>query len=106
MKDFEHVQKNHRDPENNNEVIIAPRNFLINPPKKGRVGKNTSFAGVISYMESEFDIPKEIATKERIAGQELMQEKPFSQKVKQTQYFNSHKSVIGEDVVIPARDPP
>lgn len=32
-----------------------------------------------------------------------MQEKPFSQKAKQTHLFNSHKNVIGEDIAIPQR---
>ena len=39
MQEYEHIDKNFRDPENNNEVMIPPRNFLINPPKKGQVGK-------------------------------------------------------------------
>ena len=78
MKEFEHVDKNFRDPENNNEVMIPPRNMLTNPPKRGKVGKQTSFSGVIPYMESHYDIPKEIARKERLAGEALMQEKPFS----------------------------
>mmetsp|Transcript_12041 Transcript_12041/g.16343 ORF Transcript_12041/g.16343 Transcript_12041/m.16343 type:complete len:210 (+) Transcript_12041:284-913(+) len=105
MKDFEHVQKNYRDEENNREVMIAPRNFLVNPPKQGRVGKNTFFSGAIGYMESDFDRPKQIAKRERLAGEALMQDKPFSQKVKQTHLFNSFKDVIGEDVPIPAREP-
>lgn len=39
MKEYEHVKKNFRDPENNNEVMTAPRNLLTNPPKVGVVGK-------------------------------------------------------------------
>ena len=39
MKEYEHIAKNFRDPENNGEVIIPPRNFLINPPKQGVVGR-------------------------------------------------------------------
>lgn len=106
MKEYEHVQKNFRDEENNREVMIPPRNFLINPPKKGNVGKQTSFGGAVPYMVSEFDIPKELARKERLHGAALMQDKPFSQKVKQTHLFNSNFSVIGEDIAIPARPPP
>lgn len=102
MKDYEQLQKNFRD-EENGEVMTQPRNMLTNPPKRGIVGKNTTFGGNIPYMEDNYNRPKEIATEEREAGQLLMQEKPFSQKVKQTQLFNSHKAVIGEDRPIPAR---
>lgn len=108
MQDFAHLQKDFRDPENPRDVLIQPRNFLINPPKVGKVGKQTSFGGIVPYIESEFDRPKEIAKKERLAGAALMQEKPFSQKVKPTydHLFNTNKNVIGEDVLIPAREPP
>lgn len=104
MKDYEQLQKNFRD-EENGEVMTQPRNMLTNPPKRGIVGKNTTFGGNIPYMEDNYNRPKEIATEERVKGQALMQEKPFSQKVKQTQLFNSHKAVIGEDRPIPARQP-
>ena len=66
MKEFEHVQKNFRSEENNREVVIAPRNFLVNPPKKGIVGKNTSFGGVIPYMEDDYNRPKELLKKESL----------------------------------------
>lgn len=72
MKEYEHIDKNFRDPENNNEVMIQPRNFLVNPPKRGIVGKQTSFGGVVPYIESNFNRPREMATKERLAGQALM----------------------------------
>lgn len=82
MKEFEHVQKNFRSEENNREVMIGPRNLLTNPPKVGNVGKQTSFGGVIPYVEDDYNRPKKLATEERLRGAELMQEKPFSQKVK------------------------
>ena len=78
------MQKHFRDPENNGEVMTKPKNIQTNPPKMGKVGKNTSFGGMIPYTEDNYNRPKEIATKERLAGQDLMQEKPFSQKAKQT----------------------
>ena len=56
-------------------------------------------------MESNYDRPKEIAKKERLAGEALMQDKPFSQMVKKTHLFNTNKQVIGEDVPLPARPP-
>lgn len=106
MKDFENIDKNFRDPENNNEVMIPPRNMLINPPKQGNVGRQTSFGGVVPYIESHFDLPKQLAEKERLAGVALMQDKPFSQKVKKTHLFNSFSAVIGEDRPYPARPLP
>ena len=72
MQDFVHIQKDFRDPENSRDVLIQPRNFLINPPKNGKVGKQTSFGGIIPYMESEYDRPKEIAKKERLHGETLL----------------------------------
>ena len=69
------------------------------------VGKNTTFGGIINYMEDDYNRPKKLANEERLHGYSLMQEKPFSQKVKQTELFNSNKNVIGEDVVIPHRPP-
>jgi len=81
MKDFEQVQKNYRDDENG-DVIIAPPNIRTNPPKQGRVGKNTTFSGLIPYMEDDYNRPKTLATEARLRGKELEQEKPFSQKAK------------------------
>jgi len=82
MKDFEIVQKNFRDEANNGEVMIQPRNMQTNPPKKGAVGKNTSFGGMVPYMEDDFNRPKKLAEAERLKGAALMQDKPFSQKAK------------------------
>lgn len=103
MKEYEHVQKNFRSDENPREVITSPRNLLTNPPKVGNVGKNTSFGGMVPYMEDDFNRPKQLATKARLAGDALLQEKPFSQKVRQTSLFNTSKAVIGEDRNYPAR---
>ena len=78
MQDYAHIKKDFRDPENTRDVMIAPRNFLINPPKGGKVGKQTTFGGIIPYMESDYDRPKEMAKAERLYGETKMQEKPFS----------------------------
>ena len=61
MKDYEQIEKNFRDPENG-EVISKPRNIQTNPPKLGKVGKNTTFGGRIDYMEDDYNRPKELAT--------------------------------------------
>ena len=65
MQDFVEVQKNFRSEENPRDVLIAPRNFLTNPPKVGKVGKNTSFGGIVPYMEDDFNRPKKLAEQER-----------------------------------------
>ncbi len=68
MQDFVEVKKNFRSEENPREVIIGPRNFLTNPPKAGIVGKKTTFAGVIPYIEDDYERPKKLATEERLKG--------------------------------------
>lgn len=64
MQDFVEVKKNFKGPDG---VITEPRNFLTNPPKAGLVGKGTTFAGTIPYVEDPFDHKKEIERKEREA---------------------------------------
>ena len=71
MKDYEQIEKNFRDAEDNGAVIIGPRNIQTNPPKNGRVGKQTTFSGMIPYMEDDFNRPKELANVERLAGKSL-----------------------------------
>lgn len=88
-----------------NEVITGPRNFYTNPMKLGKVGKNTSFSGPIPYIEDDFDAKKKIAAKEREYHLSKLQDKPFSQKAKHTEMFNSYKQVYMEDPPIPARKP-
>lgn len=105
MKDYEQIEKNYRDAEDNGAVIIGPRNIQTNPPKRGRVGKSTTFSGMIPYTEDDFNRPKLLANEERLAGKSLEQDKPFSQKVKRTHMFNTFRAVIGEDIEIPQRPP-
>ena len=89
MCDTTHIQKNFRNDEK--EVMIAPRNIQTHPIKRGRVGKYVTFRGKIPYMEDEFDRPRMFAKKEREYSHSLMQDKPFSQMVKRTDSFNSHR---------------
>ena len=56
------MQKHFRDPENNGEVMTKPKNIQTNPPKMGKVGKNTSFGGMVPYTEDDFNRPKELDT--------------------------------------------
>jgi hypothetical protein len=52
-------KKNYRDEEGN--VILGPRNFTAIPIKKGKVGRLTSFGGVVPYIADPYDNKKKIA---------------------------------------------
>lgn len=54
-----HKQKNFRDEEG--VVMIAPRNFLTNPPKKGQVGKQTYFQPPFEHKADNYNAAKELA---------------------------------------------
>ena len=77
LTDRRDVVKNYRDEEG--AVITAPRNFLTNPCKQGRVGKQTTFGGVIPFMGDDYFAGKTAATKERLFHESKLQDKPFSQ---------------------------
>jgi hypothetical protein len=63
MTDYVEKKKSRKAPEGG--VLIEPRNFLTNPPKKGEVGKQTSFGGNLPHMADPYDHKREILTKER-----------------------------------------
>lgn len=73
-------KKNFRDEEGT--VITAPANMKVNKIKVGKVGKNVTIAGIIPYMEDDYDAKKKLARKELERHNALVQEKPFSQKAK------------------------
>jgi hypothetical protein len=56
------VKKNYRDEEG--AVVIGPRNFTTKPPKKGQVGKGTSFGGIPQAMPDGYDTAKVMRRKE------------------------------------------
>lgn len=76
MTDYIEKKKNRRDAEG--AVIIEPKNFLTNPPKKGEVGKGTSFAGNLPHLPDPFDRKRELLSKERLEHESKVQEKAFS----------------------------
>ena len=76
MQDRNHIQKNFRNEEK--EVMIAPRNIQTMPMKRGRLGRNVHFGGMVPYIEDEFDRPKEFAAIAREKSLSMMQDKPFS----------------------------
>lgn len=56
MVDEVHVKKKYTDEEGN--VIIAPKNILTNPPKRGKVGKRTLFAPQPEFMPDDYNYPQ------------------------------------------------
>ena len=54
------AKKNYRNKEDG-RVEAGPPNFLTNPMKRGKVGRATSFGGIIPYKEDDYDIKKKLA---------------------------------------------
>ena len=102
-QEINHIQKNYKSEENPRDIMIAPRNFITNPPKKGQSGKQTYFGGKITYTEDDYNRPKAIAKAEREAHDAKLQELPFRQRVGKIDLFNSHRKVLEEDVPIPPK---
>lgn len=76
-----HIQINKRDEEGT--VIVAPRNFATSPPRKGRSGPGTSFAGHTPFIKEPYEIPDILRKKELDYHHEALAklgDKPFSQK--------------------------
>lgn len=103
MSDRVDVKKNYRNEDG--AVALAPRNFTTMPPKKGEVGKNTSFGGNLAHLPDEYDNAKEIARKELEEHKAKVQERPFSQRVTRITHFNSSKAIYGEDVPLHHKPP-
>ena len=51
-------RRNTRDEEG--AVIIAPKGFLTNPMKLGKIGTHKTVAGKIEYMADDYNIKKKI----------------------------------------------
>jgi hypothetical protein len=67
--DFVHLT-DHREPikpkkDEDGHVLLAPINFLTNPPKRGHNGKGTSFGGNVPYIADPYGRAQEISKKER-----------------------------------------
>jgi hypothetical protein len=54
-------------------------------------------------MPDDYNYPRIVARKEFEAAKLLLQEKPFSHRVRSTEYFNKGKIVFGEDVTMPKK---
>ena len=66
----------------------------------------TTLGGVIEYKEDPFDRKRELERKEREEYHAKLQEKPFSNMVKKKETFATVKEAYGEDIPIPAKQPP
>ena len=76
MTDRVEVKKNIRDADGH--VIISPRNFVTNPPKKGKTGKRTTFESFPGHVPDDYNNPKKLLTEELEYHKKHLQEKPFS----------------------------
>ena len=85
---------------------IGPRNILTNPIKFGKVGKNVLIGEKIPYIEDDYNAKKKLAKKELEYHHSMVQEKPFSQKAKHTDMFNTFRQVYEENPIIPAKKAP
>lgn len=103
MTDFVEIQKNYRDDENPRDVMIAPRNIQTNPIKRGQIGKQVTFGGTVPYIEDDYNRPRMFAVAEREYHQSKLQDKPFSQKVKRTETFNTNRAILEENPMLPHR---
>lgn len=59
MSDFTEKKKNYRDEDGH--VIISPRNFLTNPPKKGKTTKKTTFEPFPAHVVDDYNNPRKVA---------------------------------------------
>lgn len=86
-------------------VKTAPINLYTNPMKKGRTGKSVTF-GAFPFMDgNKYDIQRDLDNKEREYHISKIQEKPFSNRAKHTVTFNTHKEILAEEPLIPAKPP-
>jgi len=102
MSDRVEFSKKYRDEEG--AVITGPPNIVTNPPKKGMAGRGTTLGKFPEFIgDDHVTNAKLMAKKERALHRALEQEKPFSQRAKSVQTFQTIKEQYGEDPVIPPR---
>jgi len=97
MSDYIPIQKNYKSDENPREVVIELRNVITHPIKKGQCGKYVTFGGTIPYIEDDYNRPKYFARAEREYHYTMLQDKPFSQRVKPRPTFNTHRAILEEN---------
>lgn len=73
------------------QVKVGPRNITTIPCKLGKCGKNVLIGEKIPYIEDDYNAKKKLAKKEMEYHHSMVQEKPFSQKAKHTEMFNTYR---------------
>lgn len=104
MKDMTEKKPLPKDEDGN--IKFAPKNFYTSSKNlilDGTRRRAETFNPYPEHIKDDYDYPKEVAKKEFLEGKKLEQEKPFSQKARKFDYFNSNKNVLGEDVPLPAK---
>jgi hypothetical protein len=96
-------KKNFKDEEGN--IRVGPPNITTCPTKQGKTTKGTTFGGPIPYMPDDYYAAKKEAQKDLEYHLSKLQEKPFSQKAKHTEFFNNFRQVYEENPPIPPRQP-
>ena len=43
--------------------MVGPKNFMTNPPKRGKTLKNTTFGGNFDHKADDYNAAKKITTK-------------------------------------------
>ena len=94
-------KKNFKDEEG--AVKTGPRNITVIPGKLGKVGRYVLLGEKIPYIEDDYNAAKKLAKKDLEYHHSMVQEKPFSQKAKHTDFFNGHRQVYEENPRVPAR---
>jgi hypothetical protein len=51
---------------------------LTSPPKRGIIGKQTTFGGNFEYISEPYNVKKEVEHIERLEHLKKMKDKPFS----------------------------
>ena len=103
MNDHVHIEKNYKNEDG--KVIVAPRNFYTAAgcSREGKRKMEELFASHPEWVPCKYDNGREAALKERLAGKEKEQEKPFLYRAKTMPKFNTDRAVLGEDVPLPAK---
>eukprot|EP00347_Sterkiella_histriomuscorum_P023179 403335648 len=76
-------------------VVLEPKNFMTSPPKRGQVGKQTTFSGQIEYLPDPYDNKRQLEKIERLQHLKKIPHKPFTQKVIGKETFSTIQDTYG-----------
>ena len=102
LKEYQAGSKNYKDEDGH--VKTGPRNIFVSPLKQGQIGNGVYLGGTIPWVAGDkYGIEAEIAKKEREYHLSKLQDKPFCQRAKHTEVFNTSKQVMAEEPRIPEK---